>query len=180
MGSIVAVLFTLVLFLAQRLASFDALMDAVLDGFRTMMLPLAIVAAGFVLRDVNEQLGMTQYLINILTPYLTVALLPAVVFVSMAVVVFATGSSWGVFVISIPIVVPMAQHMGASMPLVVGALLSASSFGSHACFFSDSSVLSAQGSGCLPMQHGLTQLPYALLGALVTTALFVALGIWLQ
>ncbi|OBX37302.1 Na+/H+ antiporter family protein [Halomonas elongata] len=70
----------------------------------------------------------------------------------------------------------MAQHMDASMPLVVGALLSASSFGSHACFFSDSSVLSAQGSGCLPMQHGLTQLPYALLGALVTAAGFLALG----
>lgn len=175
-GVIVATLFTLGLYLLQRLATFNALMDAVMDGFRTMMLPLAIVAVGFVLREINDQLGMTQFMIDALTPYLTVAMLPAIVFLSMAVVVFATGSSWGVFVISIPIVVPMAQHMGAPMPLVVGALLSASSFGSHACFFSDSSVLSSQGSGCLPMQHGLTQFPYALLGALVTAAGFLALG----
>ncbi|MBB3231520.1 Na+/H+ antiporter NhaC family protein [Halomonas stenophila] len=175
-GVIVATLFTLVLYLIQRLATFNTLMDAIMDGFRTMMLPLAIVAVGFVLREVNDQLGMTAFMIDALSPYLTVALLPALVFVSMAVVVFATGSSWGVFVISIPIVVPMAQHMGAPMPLVVGALLSASSFGSHACFFSDSSVLSSQGSGCLPMQHGLTQFPYALLGALLTAGGFVVLG----
>ncbi|UYG08815.1 Na+/H+ antiporter NhaC family protein [Halomonas sp. M4R1S46] len=175
-GVIVATLFTLVLYLIQRLATFNTLMDAIMDGFRTMMLPLAIVAVGFVLREVNDQLGMTAFMIDALSPYLTVALLPALVFVSMAVVVFATGSSWGVFVISIPIVVPMAQHMGAPMPLVVGALLSASSFGSHACFFSDSSVLSSQGSGCLPMQHGLTQFPYALLGALLTASGFVVLG----
>ncbi|SEN53127.1 Na+/H+ antiporter NhaC family protein [Halomonas caseinilytica] len=175
-GVIVATLFTLVLYLIQRLATFNTLMDAIMDGFRTMMLPLAIVAVGFVLREINDQLGMTPFMIDALSPYLTKALLPALVFLSMAVVVFATGSSWGVFVISIPIVVPMAQHLDASMPLVVGALLSASSFGSHACFFSDSSVLSAQGSGCLPMQHGLTQFPYALLGALVTAAGFLALG----
>ncbi|EPC03790.1 sodium:proton antiporter [Litchfieldella anticariensis FP35 = DSM 16096] len=175
-GVIVATLFTLALYLLQRLATFNTLMDAIMDGFRTMMLPLAIVAVGFVLREINDQLGMTEFMIDSLSPYLTVALLPAIVFVSMAVVVFATGSSWGVFVISIPIVVPIAQHMGAPMPLVVGALLSASSFGSHACFFSDSSVLSSQGSGCLPMQHGLTQFPYALLGALVTAIGFVILG----
>ncbi|MCK2182574.1 Na+/H+ antiporter NhaC family protein [Halomonas getboli] len=175
-GVMVATLFTLVLYLVQRLATFASLMDGIMDGFRTMMLPLAIVAVGFVLREVNDQLGMTQFMIDALAPYLTPALLPALVFVSMAVVVFATGSSWGVFVISIPIVVPMAQHMGAPMPLMVGALLSASSFGSHACFFSDSSVLSSQGSGCLPMQHGLTQFPYALIGALVTAAGFLALG----
>lgn len=175
-GVILATLFTLVLYLIQRLATFSTLMDAIMDGFRTMMLPLAIVAVGFVLREVNDRLGMTSFMIDSLAPYLTVAVLPALVFLVMAVVVFATGSSWGVFVISIPIVVPMAQHMDASMPLMVGALLSASSFGSHACFFSDSSVLSAQGSGCLPMQHGLTQLPYALLGALVTALGFLALG----
>ena len=175
-GVIVAIMFTILLYLIQRLATFATLMDAIMDGFRTMMLPLAIVAVGFVLREINDQLGMTAFMIDALTPHLTVALLPAIVFLSMAVVVFATGSSWGVFVISIPIVVPIAQSMGAPMPLVVGALLSASSFGSHACFFSDSSVLSSQGSGCQPMQHALTQFPYALIGAGVTALGFLALG----
>ena len=43
---------------------------------------------------------------------------------------------------------PLAQAYDVSIPLVIGALLSASGFGSHACFYSDSTVLSAQGAGC--------------------------------
>jgi Na+/H+ antiporter NhaC len=47
------------------------------------------------------------------------------------------------------------------MTLLIGATLSASTFGSHACFYSDATVLTAQATGCTPLQHALTQLPYA-------------------
>ena len=47
------------------------------------------------------------------------------------------------------------------MTLVIGATLSASTFGSHACFYSDATVLTAQATGYTPMQHALTQIPYA-------------------
>ncbi|MDC0067314.1 hypothetical protein OAL10_00745 [Gammaproteobacteria bacterium] len=49
------------------------------------------------------------------------------------------------------------------MTVVIGATLSASTFGSHACFYSDATILTAQATGCTPMQHALTQFPYALL-----------------
>jgi len=88
----------------------------------------------------------------------------------MALISFATGSSWGVFVIAIPIVLPLAANVGVSEPLAIGALLSASAFGSHACFYSDATVLSAQGSGCGVMEHALTQIPYALIAAAIAGA----------
>ena len=72
-----------------------------------------------------------------------------------------------------PIAFPLAQTFDVSIPLVMGALLSASGFGSHACFYSDSTVLSAQGAGCKTYEHAITQLPYALLGAAITATLFV-------
>ena len=53
------------------------------------------------------------------------------------------------------------------MALVTGALISASAFGSHTCFYGDSTVLSEHGSGCGVIEHALTQLPYALLAAAV-------------
>ncbi|MDG1812566.1 MAG: hypothetical protein P8H28_01085 [Porticoccaceae bacterium] len=37
--------------------------------------------------------------------------------------------------------------MDVSVPLMIGALLSASSFGSHACFYSDPTVLVAPSTG---------------------------------
>lgn len=176
LGALVASLFTMVLYFAQRLLSFEQLVESMLDGFKVMLHPIAVVCAGFMVKEVNDQLGMTPYIIDAVTPYVTAELLPAVVFAVMAGIVFATGSSWGVFVVSLPIVIPMAITFNVSMPLMVGALLSASAFGSHSCFYSDSTVLSSQGSGCTPMQHALTQLPYALIGAVLAFVSLLVLG----
>ncbi len=179
-GVLVALGVTMVLYSVQRLLSFQQQVDATLDGFKVMLYPLATVCAGFILKEVNDQLGMTRYIIDTVTPLITPALLPAIVFLVMAAVVFSTASSWGVFVISLPIVVPLGQAMNVPMPLVVGALLSASAFGSHACFFSDSTVLSAQGAGCDTMDHAMTQLPYALIGGAITLAALLAAGFWMM
>jgi tetracycline resistance efflux pump len=67
--------------------------------------------------------------------------------------------------------------MDVSTPLMIGALLSASSFGSHACFYSDSTVLVAQSTGIGVMEHALSQLPYAILAAAVASLLFVLVGL---
>jgi len=72
-----------------------------------------------------------------------------------------------------PVAFPLAQAYDVSIPLVIGALLSASGFGSHACFYSDSTVLSAQGAGCNTYQHAVTQLPYALIAAAVAALGFL-------
>ena len=72
---------------------------------------------------------------------------------------------------------PLAYSVGAEIPLVVGAMISASAFGSHTCFYGDSTVLSAHGSGCGAVEHALTQLPYALMAALLAVAAFVAAGV---
>ncbi|SDH24185.1 Na+/H+ antiporter family protein [Pseudomonas benzenivorans] len=94
---------------------------------------------------------------------MTAGLLPALVFLAMAALAFATGSSWGIYVVTIPIVMPLANSLDANIPLVIGAMLSASAFGSQACFYSDSTVLAAQGAGCNLISHALTQLPYTLI-----------------
>jgi len=114
--------------------------------------------------------------INSLSPYMTAKLLPAMVFLSMAILAFATGSSWGIFAVTIPIVMPLAVAVDANIPLVIGALLSASSFGSQACFYSDSTVLAAQGSGCNLVSHAVTQLPYALIAAVIAFVGFLLLA----
>ena len=166
-GVILAVALTIVLYGLQRLMPWGEMFDTVLDGIKIMVPALAIVVVAFMFKEVNDQLGLAPYVIENVTPYMTPVMLPLVVFSTMALISFATGSSWGVFVIAIPIVMPLASGVGVSPSLVVGALISASAFGSHACFYSDATVLSAQGSGCGVMEHALTQIPYALIAALV-------------
>ncbi|MFM4804274.1 Na+/H+ antiporter NhaC family protein [Aeromonas bivalvium] len=175
-GLLVTLLLTIPYYLAQRLMPLAEMMEQMIDGFKTMLPAIGTVIAAFVFKDVCDQLQLPQYVINSLTPYMTPQLLPAVVFVSMAVLAFATGSSWGIFAVTIPIVMPLAHSVGADIPLVIGALLSASSFGSQACFYSDSTVLAAQGSGCDLVSHAVTQLPYALLTAAMAFVGFIIIA----
>ena len=169
---------TTIYIIATRMMNMHDTFDTVIDGFKTMIEPLGVLVAAFILKDVNDALGLAEYVVTTMQPLLTPESLPAVVFASMALVSFMTGSNWGVFVIVLPIVTALTNNLGADMTLVIGATLSASTFGSHACFYSDATVLTAQASGCTPMQHALTQIPYALIAALITIAGFLMLAYW--
>ncbi|BCV32576.1 Na+/H+ antiporter NhaC family protein [Shewanella algae] len=172
-GLLATLVITLPYYAVQRLMPLSEMMDQMIDGFKSMLPAIGTVIAAFVFKDVCDQLLLPQYVIESLSPFMTPKLLPAVVFVAMAILAFATGSSWGIFAVTIPIVMPLAQSLGADIPLVIGALLSASSFGSQACFYSDSTVLAAQGSGCNLVSHAVTQLPYALIAAVLTFIGFI-------
>ena len=175
-GVVVALGLTLALIVGTRLLRPRAALDAAMAGILTMIVPLATVFGGFLLKEVNDGLGLTAYLIETVQPLMTPRLLPAVTFLTMSFVAFATASFWGIFAVAIPIVLPLAHAVGADMPLVLGALISASAFGSHACFYGDSTVLAARGAGCGVVEHALTQLPYALLAASLATAGFLLLA----
>lgn len=164
-GLLATMAVTLPFYALQKLMSFSEMIERMLDGFKSMIPAIGTVIAAFIFKDVCDLIGLPQFVIGSLSPYMTAGYLPAVVFVAMSILAFATGSSWGIFAVSIPIVMPLATAVDANIPLVIGALLSASSFGSQACFYSDSTVLAAQGSGCNLISHAVTQLPYTLIAA---------------
>jgi len=154
----------------RRTLNVEETYNAVLDGFKTMIEPLAALVAAYLLDEINTRMDLSAYVIDLISPYMTAQLLPVAVFLSMGALSFATGSNWGVFVIVLPIVTTLADAVGADMTLVIGATLSASTFGSHACFYTDATVLTAQATGTTPYQHAITQLPYALIAAALSVA----------
>ena len=167
-GVIMSVAVTIILFGAQRLMAWTQMFDAVIDGIKIMLPALTMVVMAFVFNEVNDMLGLATYVIENVAPLMTPLMFPVLTFLTIALISFATGSSWGVFAIAIPIILPLAESVGVSIPLAIGALVSASAFGSHACFYSDATVLAAQGSGCDVMDHALTQIPYALIAAAIS------------
>lgn len=164
-GIYVALGATVLTILVLRILDLHDTFDTVLDGFKIMVEPLAVLVAAFILKEVNDDLGLPAFVVSNLEPLLFAEILPVAIFISMGLVAFLTGSNWGVFVIILPIVVSLGQTLNADMTLLIGATLSASTFGSHACFYSDATVLTAQATGCTPLQHALTQFPYALIAA---------------
>lgn len=175
-GLVVTLIITLPYYGLQKLMSLSEMMETMMDGFKTMLPAIGTVVAAFIFKDVCDKLMLPQYVIENLSPYMTAQWLPALVFLAMAILAFATGSSWGIFAVTIPIVMPLAYAVDANIPLVIGALLSASAFGSQACFYSDSTILAAQGAGCHMVSHAITQLPYALIAATVSFIGFLLLA----
>jgi len=174
-GAMAAIFATLLFYFVQRLLPMLEMFDAVLKGFVGMIAPLGTLFCGFMLAEVNNSLGTTEYVIQTASTIMTADLLPAAVFVTMAGLAFATASFWGIFVVGMPIILPLAVAVDANLPIVIGAMISASAFGSHACFYGDSTVLSAKACGITPMNHALTQLPYTLLAAGIATALYLVI-----
>ena len=172
-GVIAGILFTFAYYALWRVMPILEVFDTCIEGIKSMVPVLAMLLTLFVFVEANDRLGLTPYVIDAVSPFMTAGMLPVVVFVTVSVLSFTTGSNWGVIAITMPIAFPLAQTFDVSIPLVMGALFSASAFGSQACFYSDSTVLSAQGAGCTTHQHAVTQLPYALLGAAVAAMLFI-------
>ena len=172
-GVIAGILFTFAYYALWRVMPILDVFDTCIEGIKSMVPVLAMLLTLFVFVEANDRLGLTPYVIDAVSPFMTAGMLPVVVFVTVSALSFTTGSNWGVIAITMPIAFPLAQTFDVSIPLVMGALFSASAFGSQACFYSDSTVLSAQGAGCTTHQHAVTQLPYALLGAAVAAMLFI-------
>jgi tetracycline resistance efflux pump len=162
--------------LLRRRFSAVALVDGGCAGFAAMVPALATIVLAFVVKDVNDRLGLTQLVIDSVAPWLDGRRLPAAAFVSLSLVTVATGSFWGTYAIALPIVVPLARELGADPLLTIGAVVSAGGFGSHACFFGDTTVIASQAAGCENLAHAFSQLPYAILGAAITTAAYLVLG----
>ncbi len=177
MGVIAGIFVTLVQYAFLRVLKPVDMFDTLIEGLKVMVPVLTILVAVFTFIEGNNAIGMTDYVITRVAPYMTAELLPVLAFVTMAFVSFTTGSNWGVFAIAMPVVFPLAEQVGVSVPLMAGALFSASGFGSHACFYSDSTVLTAQGAGCAPFDHAITQLPYALIAAGIAAVGYVLIGL---
>jgi len=129
-----------------------------------------------VLKDVNDKMGLTQYVLHGVSPLVSKQLLPVIVFISLGAISVTTGSSWGLYAIAIPLVVPLAIQLQSNVLLNCGAVISAGAFGSNACLYSDATVLTGQSTECNSLEHGLSQLPYALIGFGLSAVTYLILG----
>ncbi|MCY7409154.1 MAG: hypothetical protein LH473_02690 [Chitinophagales bacterium] len=175
-GIMVGVAFTFIYYLIIRIATFTQLSETIFLGFNSMVFALALVVISYVLKEVGDQMGLTQYVINGVKPIVSRELLPMVIFVSISLISFTTGSSWGVYAVVIPIVIPLAQSLDSNVMMNIGAVVSAGVFGANACFYSDATILTSQSCETNNLDHALSQLPFALLAFLISALVYLGMG----
>ncbi len=175
-GTILALIVTVVLFLAQGLLSKEELQSCVRQGIINMISVTGIIFFALLLVEGNVRLGTTEYILGIAMPMVSRQMLPVITFCIVCILSFATGSFFGTAAIVMPIIVPMALNSGCNIYLVLGATISGAVFGSHCCFFGDATVLSATSCEITPIQHALTQLPYGLISCAIAAILYIIFG----
>ena len=157
-----------------------AIGKAILDGTLHVAPALAILWLSWTLSHLSgeEHLATGNYLASLLDNRLPLWAYPTLIFLLGAAVAFATGTSWGtmgiLFPIAIPLVVQALKTSQGSVdpydPIMIsslGAVLAGAIFGDHCSPISDTTILSSRSSQCHHMEHVRTQMPYALLSAVV-------------
>lgn len=177
-GVLVGVSFTFFYYWLTRIMTFSEISDGVFDGFKSMIEALAILTMSYVLKKVGDEMGLTPYVIESVKPFLSKGLLPVVVFLALSFISYTTASSWGLYAVAIPIVVPLAQAIGANVWLSLAAVFSSGGFGSQASFFSDVTVLTASSTECPNVQLSFAQFPYSIISLIVAALLFLVCGFY--
>ncbi len=168
--------------LGQRLMSLHETVEAFLMGLRFMFTGVLLLVLAWAVAGVSEALHAAPYLVSILGDTLSPYMLPSIVFLLAGATAFATGTSWGVMAILMPLVIPLtwavlqvngiadAQHMHI-LYSCIACVLTGAVWADHCSPTSDTTVLSSLATGCDHMDHVATQIPYALIGG--TVALLV-------
>lgn len=175
-GVLVGVSFTYFYYWITGVMKFEGVSEGVFDGFKTMIVALAILTMSYILKRVGDEMGLTPYVIESVKPVLSKNLLPMIVFLALSFISYTTASSWGLYAVALPIVVPLAQAVGADVWLSAAAVFSSGAFGSQASFFSDVTVLTSNSTECSNVQLSFAQFPYSLMAVAIAAILFLFCG----
>ena len=172
-GSLSGVLVAFLLATGQRILKMQEAIEAWAGGMRAMLVAIVILVLAWSLGAATEAVGTAQWVSHILeTAGFPLRLLPVSVFAAAAVIEFATGTSWATMAILVPLVIPLAVTLGGGEHYTVllgtiSSVLAGAIFGDHCSPISDTTVLSSMASASDHVDHVRTQLPYALLVAVV-------------
>ncbi len=179
-GGLIALVVTVIYFVARKNITFEKAMKCVPDGFIAMVPAILILSLATALKNMTGALG-AKYFVGDLMNGAAAGLdnfLPAIIFVVACVLAFATGTSWGTFGILIPIVTYLfADAPDATIMIIsMSACLAGAVCGDHCSPISDTTIMSSAGADCNHINHVSTQLPYALTVAGISFVMYVIAG----
>ena len=180
LGSFVALVITIVMYILRGVLKFKECMDCLTEGFKAMVPAIMILVLAWTLKGVTLGLGADEYVAGVVSGSAQSLqnFLPAIVFLIAVGLSFATGTSWGTFGILIPICLN-AFPLESGNPLAVicvSACMAGAVCGDHCSPISDTTIMSSAGAQCDHIAHVSTQMPYALTAAAISFVTYIIAG----
>ena len=179
LGSFFALIITIVLYMVRRVMNFRDCLACLPDGFKAMVPAILILTFAWTLKAMTDSLGASEFVAGVVKASAGgfMNFLPAIIFVIGAVIAFATGTSWGTFGILIPIVVNVFSGTNHELMIIsISACMAGAVCGDHCSPISDTTIMASAGAQCDHVNHVSTQLPSAMVAALVSFLSYIVAG----
>ena len=182
---VLAVVYQAIVLLIQKAFNIREMIQVATEGIKSVVSAMLILSMAYCINAISQTLGTSSYVISVTESWMTPVTLLALAFAVCAFMSFFTGTSWGVYAIMVPIVMPLAFNMtgGEANNLVyatIAAVMGGGCFGDHCSPLSDTTILSSLGAGSDHVDHVKTQLPYALTVAVITCIGYIIIGLCLK
>ena len=178
-GSVFALLLTVVFYVCRRVLSFRGCMECIPEGFKAMVPAILILTFAWTLKTMTDSLGADVFVATAMESSSEglMNLLPAIIFLVGCFLAFATGTSWGTFGILIPIVVGVFESQNPELMIIsISACMAGAVCGDHCSPISDTTIMASAGAQCNHVNHVSTQLPYAITVAAVSFVTYIVAG----
>ena len=179
LGSFFALIITIALYMVRRVMNFRDCLACLPDGFKAMVPAILILTFAWTLKAMTDSLGASEFVAGVVKASAGgfMNFLPAIIFVIGAVIAFATGTSWGTFGILIPIVVNVFSGTNHELMIIsISACMAGAVCGDHCSPISDTTIMASAGAQCDHVNHVSTQLPYAIVAAVVSFLSYIVAG----
>ena len=155
MGSFFGLLITIGLYQVRRVLKFSECMACIPEGFKSMVPAIMILSFAWTLKAMTDSLGADVYVATVVASSARSFLnfLPAIIFVAVF-----ENSNPDLMIISI------------------SACMAGAVCGDHCSPISDTTIMASAGAQCEHVNHVTTQLPYAIVAAVVSFISYIIAG----
>lgn len=177
-GGLLAVVSSLLLFLRQQ-NQLTSPIKVLIEGTKAMLPAIYILVVAWMIGSIIDQLGTGVFLAETIEESsINPAYIPVILFLVASFMALATGTSWGTFGIMLPIAAQISVQTDVTLVLpAMAAVLAGAVFGDHCSPISDTTILSSTGAGSNHIDHVVTQLPYAFIGAFASIVGYLIVGL---
>jgi len=173
-GCFLASITAIVMSALGRLLTFKDAIESWSNGVNSVIGAVIILVLSWSLAQITQELQTSTYLVSTLGAVIPTVLFPAAVFIVAALIALGTGSAWGTMAILMPLVVPLCWSViGGDVTQMsilyatLASVIAGAIWGDHCSPISDTTILASVACKCSHIEHVRTQMPYAILVAIV-------------
>jgi len=190
-GSLLAVIVSLLYFLMQKKLTFQENFFIIKEGFWSSVSSIVMLIVVWTLCDSLDVLGTGAYLASFVSGHITLSWCPLIFFLIAVIMSGLMATAWGTMGMMIPLCLPIvtslsglplpiAAHALSILPAVVGAIISGALVGNHISPISDIMFLASKSTGAYHADVVKNQSVFTILSIISTICAFALLGILSQ